>query len=151
MRYRYTRRGTRRILGTDDAMAIETVLLDIDGTLVDSNDAHAAAWHDAFTESGHTIAAGTVRPLIGMGGDKIIPLLVPGLDAHMDQGKAIAQRRKLVFSERYLAHVAPTRGARELVSALRDRGLKIVIATSAKPDGIAPLLRAARLEDACPS
>jgi phosphoglycolate phosphatase-like HAD superfamily hydrolase len=53
--------------------SVRGVLLDIDGTLVESNDAHAHAWVEALAESGHTVAFEAVRPLIGMGGDKLLP------------------------------------------------------------------------------
>ena len=61
---------TRADTAPNDAAAgaVEAVLLDIDGTLLDSNDAHAQAWSDALREAGHEIGSETVRPLIGMGG-----------------------------------------------------------------------------------
>ena len=60
-------------------MAIQGVLLDIDGTLVLSNDAHAQAWVEAFAEYGYKINFEDVRPLIGMGGDQLIPQILPEL------------------------------------------------------------------------
>src|SRR5213594_2268306 len=54
-------------------MRYETVLLDIDGTIADSNDAHAHAWMDALAQHGHPIEIHRIRPLIGMGGDKLLP------------------------------------------------------------------------------
>jgi beta-phosphoglucomutase-like phosphatase (HAD superfamily) len=59
--------------------ALRTVLLDIDGTLIDSNDAHARTWVDALRAHGYVVPFAKVRPLIGMGGDKVLPEL-PGLD-----------------------------------------------------------------------
>ena len=50
----------------------KAVIFDVDGTLVDSNDAHARAWVDAFAESGRTLPFERVRPLIGMGSDKLL-------------------------------------------------------------------------------
>ena len=55
------------------------VLFDVDGTLIDSNDAHAKAWVAALAEAGFQIPFERVRPLIGMGGDRMLPELVPGL------------------------------------------------------------------------
>ena len=52
---------------------ITTILVDIDGTLVDTNDDHANAWVTAFAENGYTVAFETVRPLIGMGADQMLP------------------------------------------------------------------------------
>jgi beta-phosphoglucomutase-like phosphatase (HAD superfamily) len=55
------------------------VIFDVDGTLVDSNDAHARAWVEAFAEHGITVAYESVRRAIGMGGDKLMPI-VAGLE-----------------------------------------------------------------------
>jgi HAD superfamily hydrolase (TIGR01509 family) len=110
----------------------EAVLFDVDGTLVDSNDQHARAWVAALAEAGYTIPFERVRPLIGMGGDKVLPLLVPGLTEDSPQGKAIGEARKRIFLERELPAVQPTRGARELLEAVRARGARVVVATSAK-------------------
>ena len=52
---------------------LQGVIFDIDGTLVDSNDAHAQSWVDAFTEAGYSVPFEVVRPVIGMGADKLLP------------------------------------------------------------------------------
>ncbi|WP_219904405.1 hypothetical protein [Stenomitos frigidus] len=57
-------------------MTLKGVLLDVDGTVL-SNDAHAHAWVEAFAAYDHTVPYETVRSLIGMGGDQVIPMLVP--------------------------------------------------------------------------
>jgi HAD superfamily hydrolase (TIGR01509 family) len=117
------------------------VLLDIDGTLVDSNEAHARAWHDAFTEVG--VDGGDVariRRLVGMGGDKVIPEAV-ALAEDSPEGKRISDRRSAIFKERYLPHLRPTPGAADLVRALEERGLRVGVATSAKPDELREMLR----------
>ncbi|HEY9897232.1 MAG TPA: HAD hydrolase-like protein, partial [Candidatus Sericytochromatia bacterium] len=61
-------------------MILDGILLDIDGTFVLSNDAHAQAWVEAFTAYGYEISFEQVRPLIGMGGDQIIPRFAPELN-----------------------------------------------------------------------
>ena len=71
-------------------MRYEAVLLDIDGTLVDSNAAHAAAWSDAFAMCGRHYAPEAIRPLIGKGGDKLLRE-VASLDDESDEGRAIAK------------------------------------------------------------
>src|SRR5438094_567804 len=71
---------------------IRGVILDVDGTLVLSNDAHAHAWVEAFAEYGYDIPFERVRPLIGMGGDKLVPALVPDLSSTEGVGKQIAER-----------------------------------------------------------
>ena len=65
------------------------VILDVDGTLVDSNDAHARAWVDASSAFGITVAFDHVRRSIGMGGDKLMPA-VSGIEESSDLGTAIA-------------------------------------------------------------
>lgn len=124
-------------------MAIRGVLLDVDGTLVLSNDAHARAWEQAFAEHGYDIPYERIRPLMGMGGDKLLPAVVPGLSDEEGVGKRIAERRKAIFLEQYAATLRPAPGARRLVERMTDAGLKLVISSSAKSDELEALLRAA--------
>ena len=119
---------------------MEAVLFDVDGTLIDSNDAHARAWVAALAEAGYAVPFERVRPLIGMGGDKVLPALVPGLSDEAEPGTAILERRKQVFAERELPGLKPTRGARELLEAVRRRGARVVVATSAKGEELDALL-----------
>ena len=116
------------------------VLLDVDGTLVDSNDQHALAWVEAFERGKFPISYDIIRPLIGMGGDKVLPELVPGCSEDSPEGKAIGEARKRIFKERELATIPPTRGARELLEAVRARGARVVVATSAKKSELDGLL-----------
>jgi HAD superfamily hydrolase (TIGR01549 family) len=116
------------------------VLFDVDGTLVDSNDAHARAWVAALAEAGYRVPFERVRPLIGMGGDRILPLVTGGLSQADERGQAIAKRRTEIFRERELATVRPTRGARELLEAVHARGARVVIASSAKREEVDELL-----------
>lgn len=116
------------------------VLFDVDGTLIDSNDQHARAWVAALAAAGHDVAFERVRPLIGMGGDKVLPALVPGLEEDSPEGKAIGEARKRIFRERELATIPPTRGARALLEAVRARGARVVVATSAKAEELDALL-----------
>jgi HAD superfamily hydrolase (TIGR01509 family) len=118
------------------------VIFDVDGTLVDSNDAHAQAWVEALAESGRRVEFARVRPLIGMGSDKLLPE-VCGLAADSREGQAIATRRGEIFMHRFLPRLEPTRGARELVEWLHDDRLKLYVATSAKDEELQPLLQVA--------
>ncbi len=115
------------------------VIFDVDGTLVDSNDAHALAWVQAITESGRRVAVSRVRPLIGMGGDKLLPE-VTGLSIDSPEGKVIAGRRREIFQHDYLPHLGPTRGARALLEWLRDDRQKLLVASSAEDDELRKLL-----------
>jgi len=120
---------------------LQAVLLDIDGTLLDSNDAHAQAWSDTLREAGYEIGSEVVRPLIGMGGDKLLPHLT-GLDAEEGEGKRLVERRKEIFEKEYLPSVRPFPGARDLLDRMRADGLRLVVATSASDEELEGLLRA---------
>ena len=125
---------------------LRAVLFDVDGTLIDSNDAHARAWEDVFREEGYAARFADVRPLIGMGGDKLLPKVI-GVDAESERGKALGERRKQIFKERYLPHLEPFPGARQLLEKLRARGLTLVVATSAQEDELGGLLDQAGVAD----
>jgi HAD superfamily hydrolase (TIGR01509 family) len=122
---------------------IRAVLLDVDGTLIDSNDAHARAWVDAFAEFGHTVPFERVRPLIGKGGDKLMPECI-GVDPESPEGKPISERRSEIFRERYLPTLKPFPRATELLERMRAEGLRLVVATSAKKDEMDALLEVCR-------
>jgi HAD superfamily hydrolase (TIGR01509 family) len=121
-------------------------LLDIDGTVVNSNDAHAACWAEVFAELGYDIRFEHVRPLVGMGGDKLLPILT-GLDHESPKAKRLAARKKEVFEQKYLPQLRPTRGARQLLEHMRAEGLKLVIATSAGDDEMRALVERAGVAD----
>jgi len=120
-------------------MAIRGVLLDIDGTLVVSNDAHARAWSEALAEFGHPVPVERIRPLIGMGGDKLLPK-VTGIDSESPEGKKISDRRGEIFDAKYLPHLHPCRGSHALLAELARRGFRMAAASSAKKDELKKLL-----------
>lgn len=120
-------------------MARFGVIFDVDGTLVDSNDAHARAWVQAFAEQNILIPFGRVRPLIGMGGDKLITEIT-GWTSDDERALALGDRRAELFAERQLPTVRPLPGARDLVERLRALGAAVGIATSARRDELAGLL-----------
>jgi HAD superfamily hydrolase (TIGR01509 family) len=117
------------------------VLFDVDGTLVDSNDAHARAWVDALAAGGRTVELARVRPLIGMGGDKLLASL--GVDSDSEEGRRLVRRHREIFQQRYLSSIGPTRGASDLVAWLRDDRMTLVVASSAHRDELHDLLRIA--------
>jgi len=121
---------------------IRAVLFDIDGTLLDSNDAHAHAWLDALRGHGKDVPFDLVRSKIGMGGDKLL-MEVAGIDDQSLEGRLLGERRIAVFKAHYLPDLGPTPGARSLVERLRSRGLARAIVTSAKGDELADLMRQA--------
>ena len=119
---------------------IRGVIFDIDGTLVDSNDADANAWVEAMAEQGYQVPFEKVRPLIGMGGDKVLPETL-GIAKDSEVGKRISQRRKEIFKQRYLPHLKAFPAAMELLERMHEQGLKLIIATSAEPDELQSLLQ----------
>src|SRR5262245_255073 len=116
-------------LGTMTSFPYRTVLWDVDGTLVDSNGAHAEAWTQALIEHGIQVNVGDIRPLIGMGGDKLLPI-VAHVEDSSPQGVAIAKRKKELFSAA-LPSLKQTSGARQLLEYLRALDVDLVVATSA--------------------
>ncbi len=126
---------------------VKGVLLDMDGTLVLSNDAHALAWVEAFAHHGYTIDYEAVRPLIGMGGDKLMPRLVPDLDKNSGPGKAIGEFRTKLFLHKYAPGLQPAPGTRELVQRLQADGFKLIVASSAKDEELEVLLKVAKVDD----
>ena len=126
------------------------VIFDVDGTLVDSNDAHARAWVDAFTEHGITVSYESVRRAIGMGGDKLMPL-VAGLEEDSPKGKQIIRRRAEIFQQVWLPQLRPFPRTHELVERLKGDGFTLAIASSASDDELRPLLKVARVSDLIPT
>ncbi len=122
------------------------VILDIDGTLIDSNDAHARAYEDAGRELGFDIPFKRVRPLIGKGGDKVLPE-VTGIEEDSPDGERITERKGEIFRERYLPTLKPLSGARQLLHRFRDDTMKLVVATSAGKDDLKGLLEQAGVAD----
>ena len=109
------------------------VILDVDGTLVESNDAQARAWIEAMGEHGYFVPYEKIRRLIGKGGDKVLPETI-GISSESDEGKQISMRRAEIFKQRYLPNIKPTPGGRALREEMRRRGLKLSVASSAPPD-----------------
>jgi len=122
------------------------IILDVDGTLVDSNDAHAQAWVAAFNEAGLDVSYDRVRRAIGMGGDKLMPH-VAGIDEDSREGSRISQRRGEIFREQYLPDVAPFPRVRDLVLRFVADGCTVVIASSAQSDELDQLLKIAGIAD----
>ncbi len=122
------------------------MIFDIDGTLVDSNDAHAQSFVDAFAEAGYEVPFDVVRPLIGMGADKLLPKTI-GLRHDSEQGKKLLSRRSQIFRQKYLPRLEPFPGSRALVLRVRADGLKPIVATSAKDEELKDLLKAADVND----
>jgi phosphoglycolate phosphatase-like HAD superfamily hydrolase len=114
--------------GHDDDRPRGAVLFDLDGTLVDSNYQHTIAWYGAFREAGITLPLWRIHRHVGMGGDKLVPALV-GDACEAERGDALRDAHAAQFAS-LVDEVAPLEGAHELLAALRDDGLEIVLASS---------------------
>lgn len=125
---------------------LRAVLVDIDGTLIDSNDAHTRAWQQALARRGHEFSYDEIRPLIGKGGDKLLETLI-GVDGKSSLAEEISAERGAIFLGRELHALLPTRGARDLIERLRASGLRVVVATSAEAAETGALLSQAGLDD----
>lgn len=122
------------------------IIFDVDGTLVASNEAHARSWVDTLAETGYDVAYDVIWPMIGMGGDKVLPSIA-GIEEESREGKRLSKRRWEIFERNYLPHLKPTPGARALVERLGDDGLQIIIASSAGGSELGTLLEAAGVAD----
>lgn len=122
------------------------VIFDVDGTLIDSNDAHARAWVDAFTEAGVDVPFEEVRRLIGKGGDKLMPE-VASIEKESPEGERIGNRRKEIFKTKYLPTLQGFPEAAGLLKRLVDDGYKLGVATSAEEDEVKNLLGVAQAND----
>jgi HAD superfamily hydrolase (TIGR01509 family) len=127
----------------------QAVLLDVDGTLVDSADAHVHAWLDALSAHGFDVPPTLVRPLIGMGGDRLIETLT-GIPQDSKKAEKLSSERSEIFRERWLGKVRPLVGSRKLLLQLRRGGYQYSLATAAKDDELGPLLEIGDIADLCP-
>ena len=125
---------------------IRAVIFDVDGTLVDSVDLHAEAWHRAFLHFGFDIPAQRIRTQIGKGGDKLMPVFLPK-EVLQEKGEEIDKYRGELFKKEYMPRVPSFPRVRELFEKIRGHGLKIALASSAKKDQLKTLKQIARIED----
>lgn len=109
-------------------------ILDVDGTLVDTNYHHALAWHRALRAHDHTIQMWRVHRHIGMGGDQILDSLIGGRAAAA-QGDSIRAAEAEAYSE-LIGEVETMEGARELIERLRNEGATVILASSAKQEEV---------------
>jgi HAD superfamily hydrolase (TIGR01509 family) len=109
-------------------------ILDIDGTLVDSNYQHALAWYRALRQHGHVLPIWRIHRHIGMGGDQLVAALC-GDEVEREQGDDIRTAEKALYFA-LIDEVEPLHGARELMEDLKRRGRRVVLASSAKPEEI---------------
>jgi HAD superfamily hydrolase (TIGR01509 family) len=109
-------------------------ILDVDGTLVDTNYHHALAWHRALHAHGHNVQMWKVHRHIGMGGDQILDALI-GEEAAAEQGDAIREAEAEAYKE-LIGEVEPMEGARDLIEKLKEEGSTVILASSAKEEEV---------------
>ena len=109
-------------------------IIDIDGTLVDTNYHHAIAWYRAFRAHGFVVQLWRIHRHIGMGGDQLVAALI-GKDADKEHGDGIRDAEKQAYMA-VIGEVAPLEGARELILELKERDHTVILASSAKPDEV---------------
>jgi len=113
----------------------KAVIFDIDGTLIDTVDLHAAAWVETFRDFGFVTAHDDVRAQIGKGGDQLMPVFLPRdvLDA---RGKDIERHRSDLFKRRHLSQARAFPGVRALFEHIRAQGQAVALASSGKKDEV---------------
>jgi HAD superfamily hydrolase (TIGR01549 family) len=122
------------------------VIFDVDGTLVDSVDQHAAAWQRTFAHFGYDVDFAAVRWQIGKGGDQLMPVFLPKEDIER-RGKEIEEYRLELFKREYLPDVRGFPKVRELFERILGEGKRIALASSAKGDELNAYKRAANIAD----
>jgi HAD superfamily hydrolase (TIGR01509 family) len=128
---------------------VSVAILDIDGTLVDTNYHHAVAWFRAFRQHGIVLPLWRIHRHIGMGGDQLVGALTDD-ETEADKGDDIRAAEKTLYLE-LIDEVEPMDGSRELIEELKRRGHTVVLASSAKQDEVdhyLDLLKARELADA---
>lgn len=125
---------------------LKAVVFDVDGTLIDSVDAHAHAWQDVLARYGHDVPFEQVRHQIGKGSDQLLPVFL-SKDELERVGARIDKERSDWFKENYLPQVRPFPNTRALFERIREAGKRIVLASSAKEDELEKYKELARIGD----
>lgn len=114
---------------------ISAAILDLDGTLVDSNNLHLQAWQETFRHFGKKIPPEKLREQIGKGGDQYLPVFLSE-KAMCEIGKQMDESHGKIFKKKYLSRVRPFPRVRELFERLRSDGKEIALASSGKADEV---------------
>ncbi|MDA9390428.1 HAD family hydrolase [Bradyrhizobium sp. CCBAU 45394] len=124
----------------------KAAIFDLDGTLLDSVDLHALAWQEALLKFGHEVSFERVRGQIGKGGDKLIPVFLSD-EEQEDRGEELEEWRGSRFKTEYLPLVRPFSAVPDLLQRVREAGLQVAVASSAKKDEVDKYLDIAGISD----
>jgi HAD superfamily hydrolase (TIGR01549 family) len=113
---------------------VKAVILDIDGTLVDSNYQHSLAWYRALRQHGAVVPIWRIHRAIGMGGDQLVEA-VAGEEVERKVGDQVREAEKPLYMA-MIEEVEPFEGARELLRELAEAGRSVILASSAKEDEV---------------
>jgi len=127
-------------------MAVQAVVFDIDGTLVDSVDLHAEAWRIAFKKFGKTIGFAEVRRQIGKGADQLLPVFFSPKEL-AEFGQELEEYRSELYKNEYLPGIKAFPKVRELFERIRQDGKRIALASSAKGDELNTYKKVTRIDD----
>ncbi|MBC7692876.1 MAG: HAD family hydrolase [Methylotenera sp.] len=122
------------------SLPLKAVLLDVDGTLIDSNDAHAQSWKETFDHFDYPIPYERIRNRIGKGGDKLLPELI-GVELESARGKELSQFRNKVFQNYYLPRLRAFPETLDLLRKMREGNLRLATATSGNREDLTALLQ----------
>lgn len=122
------------------------ILFDVDGTLIDSVDAHARAWTNALRDYGYDVPFAAVRRQIGKGGDQLLPVFLSREEIE-HAGKALEAHRSKLFKDRELPHLKAFPEVRALFQRLLADGKRLGLASSAKQDELVRYKQIAGIAD----
>ena len=125
-------------------MALDGVILDLDGTLVDTNALHVEAWRLAFEHCGYVVPADRIFQEIGKGGDFVVPSLL-GEKAEQKHGETLRKAQPVQFTKLAKAGIRQFPGARDLLVEIRNRSLQLILATSSAAKQLEVIERASGL------
>lgn len=124
----------------------QAMLLDIDGTLIDSVDQHADCWVEAFDHFDKPVDRGVIRSQIGKGGDLLVPDMLNAREM-LAFGEALKKYRGELWKQKYMESVSAFPGAVEAMRTMHDRGVKLALASSGNPDEVEYYVELLGVED----
>jgi HAD superfamily hydrolase (TIGR01509 family) len=127
-------------------MTLKAVLLDVDGTLVDSNGLHVEAWQQAFQRHGKAVSRDALHGQMGKGGDLVVRAFLSEDEARRF-GSAVEELHVEIFVRDYQPRERALPGVRALLERMKAEGLRLVLATSAKDEELRGHLRVLGIDD----